>query len=234
MQQQVFNDNASNLDYLKIDNSSKTAIVLFHGYGASMSDLYGLGQYIQTDEKADWIFPNGNLSLEMMGMAQARAWFPIDAQALEAAMMSGTFRDFESVDTPEFKQAVDVCIRFITSLKSEYDRIIVGGFSQGAMISTHACLDVSELVSGLICLSGTLINKEKLIGRLESVNKFSFFQSHGKQDPILPYNSAKQLFELLKLGSHQGEFISFDGAHEIPEVVLLKLQKYINTVMLKG
>ena len=58
--------------------------------------------------------------------------------------------------------------------------------------------------------------------------KFPFFQSHGKNDPILSYQGAKSLFELLKLCGHEGEFVSFDGAHEIPEKVLMKSKDFIN------
>ena len=228
MSQQVFRENKSELDYLKINNNSKTAFILLHGYGASMYDLYGIGSYMKSEISCDWIFPNGHLGL-MGGMLMSRAWFPIDAEALEKAMQTGQFRDFESVNSPEFQDAVDKSKTFVESIAEEYDYIILGGFSQGAMISTHVSLELDEKLSALVCLSGTLISKESLINKLDHKNKFPFFQSHGKQDPILDYSSAKNLFELLKLGGHQGEFIGFDGAHEIPESVLMKMNKFLKT-----
>jgi phospholipase/carboxylesterase len=230
MQPEILKDNNSELEYLKINKNSKTAIILFHGYGASMNDLYGIGEYIKLEDNADWFFPNGHLGLEMMGMMSARAWFPIDAAELEKAMMSGTFRDFESMATSEFEIAVEKCKSFITSISEGYDKVIVGGFSQGAMIATHAALDISERIDALLCLSGTLVSKEKLIDRLESVNKFPVFQTHGKQDQILAYAASKNLFELLKLGGHQGEFVSFEGGHEIPADALGKLEMFINKI----
>jgi phospholipase/carboxylesterase len=230
MQPSVLKENKSELEYLKIDNQSKTAIILFHGYGASMNDLYGIGQYVKLETTADWFFPNGHLSLEMMGMMSARAWFPIDAKALEQAMMSGTFRDFQTLTSPEFEVAVEKCKSFIGSLAEKYDKVIVGGFSQGAMVSTHASLDISDKVDALLCLSGTLISKDKLISRLDSAKKFPFFQTHGKQDQVLSYDAGKNLFELLKLGGHQGEFVSFEGGHEIPADALSKMEHFINKI----
>ena len=231
MQPTIFKEDNSQLDYLKIDNNADTAIVLFHGYGASMYDLYGIGNYLNTQNPSNWYFPNGHLDLSMgMGMMMARAWFPIDAQALEKAMQSGTFRDFENISSPEFHEAVKKCQTFIESLQAKYKKVIVGGFSQGSMITTHAVSQLDKSIAGLLCLSGTLIDKNNLISNLEKSQSFPFFQSHGKNDPILDYNAAKNLFELLKLSGNQGEFISFDGAHEIPVEVLEKLTVFINRI----
>ena len=65
MQPEVLLEEKSQLQYLKVDNGGKVAIVLFHGYGASMMDLYGLSSVIPTNFKADWFFPNGFLPLNM-------------------------------------------------------------------------------------------------------------------------------------------------------------------------
>ena len=220
----------SQLQYLQTSSDSKTAVILFHGYGASMMDLYGLADMVDTKESIDWIFPNGHIELHPTMMA--RAWFPLDEKALDEAMRSGTHRDFSELNHPEFQDAVEKCSKFISAMSEKYDKLIVGGFSQGSMISTHAALRNSHKVSALICLSGALIAKESILEAfdIKDANNFPFFQSHGKDDAILSYSYAKQLFGLLKLGGHEGEFISFDGGHEIPMIVLTKLNKFLNRI----
>lgn len=220
----------SNLEYLQIENNAKSCICLFHGYGASMMDLYPLGEHIKTQKSYDWFFPNAHLDLPggRHPMMMARAWFPIDMAALEQAMMRGTHRDFSDVYHENFIAALEKGQAFVESLFEQYDEVILGGFSQGSMITTHLALKNADKVKALLCYSGALIGRQQLIELLETSTKFPFLQSHGKRDPILSYSYAKDLFELLKLGGHHGEFISFDGEHGIPEVVLAKTQSFLD------
>lgn len=216
------------LEYLdsKKTIDCKQAICLFHGYGASMEDLYGLCDYLDPSGEFDWYFPNGHLASQFGG----RAWFPIDMMALQTAMAQGEHRSFAKLYTDEFQTAVNLGQDFVNELTQIYDKVIIGGFSQGAMISSHIALNVSEKLNGLILYSSNLLGQEQLINALEESAKFPFFQSHGKQDQVLSYHYAKSLFELYKLGGHEGEFVSFDGGHEIPLEVLEKTKNYIRTL----
>jgi phospholipase/carboxylesterase len=221
MQQQVYKEERSKLDYLLKDNQAKKAFFVFHGYGASMYDLYGLNDVISTHHEYDWYFPNGPMPL-MMGSMMSRAWFPIDVERLEQAMNNGTFRTYAQLYPPEFVEAIDLCEQFINSLSKKYDDIYIAGFSQGSMLATHLTFTRNIKVRALVNLSSTLIGKDRLL-ESESINQnLPFFQSHGENDPILSYEHAKDLFELLKLNGHTGEFVSFKGAHEIPSEVINK------------
>lgn len=221
----------NDLEFLKIDNNAKNAVCLLHGYGASMQDLYGLGEFYKTQHKFDYFFPNGPLEVPIGPMMSGRAWFPIDMDELNRALSSGTHRSFEEYKSVEFNQSMDMAQKFIEKLIGEYDNVIIGGFSQGAMISTHLSLKLSDKIKGLICYSGSLIDKSNLIEKLETSDKFPFLQSHGKSDQVLAYDAAKNLFELLKLGGHEGEFIPFDGGHEIPMNVLEKTQRFLDRII---
>jgi len=53
------------------------------------------------------------------------------------------------------------------------------------------------------------------------------FQSHGRQDPILPYPAAEWLKELFLEAGMQHEFVPFDGGHTIGEEALLKLGDFL-------
>jgi phospholipase/carboxylesterase len=232
MSYDVLTNKKSGLDYLHINRGSKTAICILHGYGASMGDLYGLSDMIKLEKDVDWYFPNGFLDISMGMGASSRAWFPIDVAGLETAMARGEHRDFSKNYSDEFDKALQVMQVFLDDLIiNKYDEIILGGFSQGSMVTSHLSLKNSRDVNGLLCFSGTLLGQAELVKYLETSTKFPFFQSHGKGDPILGYGQAKSLFELMKLGGHQGEFVGFDGVHEIPVEVMKKSQKYLNRVL---
>lgn len=227
---QIEKEQISGLEYLSNRFNSKKAVVLFHGYGASMRDLYGLSDMIKTEAAVDWFFPDGPIKVDLGMFMEGKAWFPIDMRELELAMLKGEYRNFEDKCTDEFLASLDKAKLFISSIIKDYDEIIIGGFSQGAMISTHLMgqnID-DQKIKGYLLYSSTLLAKDKLISDLEHQAPKPFLQSHGKQDQVLDYNAAMKLFELLKLSRFEGEFISFEGAHEIPLSVIDGTRQFIN------
>jgi len=216
----------SQLEYLKVDNQSSKAICLLHGYGASMYDLYPLKDAIKVSSQFDWYFVQAPIPLNMGGMAGA-AWFPIDMVALEKAMQEGGHRKFSSLYSEEFASSIEKMSLFANDILTNYSEVHLGGFSQGAMVSSHLMGQNISNLKSLTLLSGNLIGDNQLEAGLKDKATFRFFQSHGIQDPVLGYDQAKDLFEHLKLHGHQGEFVSFQGGHEIPMDVLNKWNKFL-------
>lgn len=228
MQPKVFREDESGLEYLKVDNNSKKAICILHGYGASMYDLYSLKDAMSNSSQFDWYFMQAPIPLNMGGM-QGAAWFPIDMVALEKAMQSGGHRKFSDVYPESLHSSVQKMAIFCRNTLVKYDEIHLGGFSQGAMVSSHVMgEDISNLKS-LSLLSGNLVGAKKIEEKLSGKKQFRFFQSHGAHDPVLAYDQAKDLFEHLKLLGHQGEFVSFNGGHEIPLEVISKWNLFLGS-----
>lgn len=227
MQPAVNREEKSNLEYIKEDNGARSAVCILHGYGANMFDLYSLKDVIKNSKNFDWYFLNAPIPLNMGGMLGS-AWFPIDMAALEKAMLEGTFRHFAEFYPKELETSVDFVKVFIESELSKYDNIHLGGFSQGAMVSSHVIGESADNIKTLSLLSGNLIGRDQLEESLKKRSKFQFFQSHGTGDPVLGFDQAKDLFELLKLSGHQGEFVSFGGGHEIPMEVVAKWSVFLN------
>lgn len=215
-----------NMEYLKVDNESDKNIIMFHGYGANMQDLFGLHQMLSADY--NWYFPNGIHTLPYPGMSFGRAWFPIDMQELERAMASGSFRKFADKSSDEFQNSIRLTNEFAQSIKSQSSKLIVGGFSQGAMLTSHLAGLVKP--DAILLFSATLFDKENLMTLLDTIHPIPFFQSHGKQDMVLEYSQAMDLFELLKLYKLNGEMVSFHGGHEIPMDVIQKAKSFIEKI----
>lgn len=217
----------SGLNFLAVNNNANTAMVFLHGYGASMHDLYDLHQMIHPSQKVDWYFPDGHIAVALGFMMEGRAWFSIDMAELERAMQSGTHRVFADKCPDEFLQALEKLEHFIDSIADRYEHIILGGFSQGAMLATHLGVRIKK-VKALILFSSTLLAKDLLEETLHSsVNSKPFFQSHGIHDPLLGLDQSEQLFELLNQKGLVGKFVSFAGGHEIPMPVLEQLNSWL-------
>ncbi|MDF3819651.1 esterase [Leptospira sp. 96542] len=203
-------------------------IVLFHGYGASAFDLYPIHDVLTTEQKFNWVFPHGHLSIPLMPGYNGRAWFPIDMAALEEAIRKNDFRNFADRDPEGLDIARHASILMLESLGVPWNQLILGGFSQGAMLSTDLVLRNEQNPKGLMILSGTLLNETLWTDLAPKKSNLRFLQSHGEMDPILGYANAKKLEKLFRNAGLLGEFVSFPGGHEIPNVVIQAMSRYLN------
>ncbi|MBX7148832.1 alpha/beta hydrolase fold domain-containing protein [bacterium] len=217
------------LEALVIEGQAKgEVIVFFHGYGADMHDLAPLGQVLKVPDQVTWVFPNGPLLVPIGPHMQGHAWFPIDEDALMKAMATGTHRDLSQITPPGFEDAYKVASKMISEMHVPPEKLILGGFSQGAMMATALALRMKENIKGLILLSGTLLSENEWTSLAKNHKDLSFFMSHGKSDPLLDFKAAQKLEKILQDGGLKGHLIAFDGEHEIPENVLRKLQEFLN------
>ncbi|TGM77992.1 alpha/beta hydrolase [Leptospira bouyouniensis] len=205
-------------------------VVLFHGYGASAFDLYPIHEVLVTDQKFNWVFPHGHLSIPLMPGYSGRAWFPIDMAALEEAIRKNDFRNFADKDPVGMDIARASAYLMLEALGVPWNQLILGGFSQGGMLATDITLRNEKTSKGLMILSGALVNESLWKELAPKKANLRFFQSHGEYDPILGYANAKKLEKLLRNSGLLGEFIAFSGGHEIPSPVVQGISRYLNSL----
>jgi phospholipase/carboxylesterase len=112
-------------------------------------------------------------------------------------------------------------------LIKKHSKIILGGFSQGAMLATEVTLTHPRKPAGLVIMSGTLICADRWAEKLKSCDGIPFIQTHGKNDAILGYNYAENLFNLLTDAGMSGDFVSFNGGHEIPQKTIDRIGQFL-------
>jgi phospholipase/carboxylesterase len=211
-------------------------VMLLHGFGAPGDDLVPLADVIDAPPGTRWLFPEGPLSPNM-GFGDSRAWWIIDFGRIQADRAAGRIRDL-SIETPN--GLVLARERFLSFLKElprqfsiDYKKTIIGGFSQGAMLTCDAVLQTAYSFAGLVQLSGNLM-AQSVWGPLMPRRKgLPVFQSHGTQDDILPHIGAERLRDLMVKSDLALEWHSFRGGHEIPEPVLRRLGIFLTKVLTK-
>ncbi len=204
------------------ENAKPTAaVILCHGFGASSTDLVSIAnELMDADprlENAAYIFPGAPLELDPM--FESRAWWMIDIEKIQRLMEQGQTREMrkESPDRlPACRAMIEQVIAFA---KSEYSlaakQIIVGGFSQGAMLATDVALHHEEPLGGLIVWSGALINETVWKPQAQKQTSMPVIQSHGSIDPILPVAGAHDLRDMLMGAGHKVRYFEFRGPHTI-------------------
>jgi phospholipase/carboxylesterase len=210
--------------------------MLLHGFGAPGDDLVPLADVIEAPRGTRWLFPEAPLSLKM-GLGDSRAWWIIDFARIQADREAGRIRDL-SVEVPQGLALARE--RFLTVLKElprrlpiDYRKTVIGGFSQGAMLTCDAVLHTDDPFAGLVQLSGNLL-AQPIWGPLMPARKgLPVFQSHGMQDDILPPIGAERLRDALTQSGLIVEWHSFQGGHEIPEPILRRLGVFLTKVLTK-
>jgi phospholipase/carboxylesterase len=201
------------------------AVILCHGFGAPGTDLVDCCRAMwqlepQRLSRVRFVFPAGPLTLDEVGMFGARAWWMIDIERLNWMIATGEFRELRNqspADLPQRRDSLAALIEWVAGEgRISLERIVLGGFSQGAMLTTDVALRMASPCGGLIVWSGTLLCEAAWKSAAQRQQKFPVFQSHGRADPILPFEGAVWLREMLIDAGFPVEFREFFGMHEIP------------------
>ncbi len=208
--------------------------IIFHGFGADAYDLSSLHSLYEGAPKAHWIFPQGPLEIPFSPHYTGRAWFPIDIEGIQKAMRK---EDLASVvqafptDLTEVREKVEM---LIAELNIPRSKMIFGGFSQGAILAVDIALHSLTRSAGLLLFSGIAIHAERWKKLLPSHRGTPFFQSHGREDPLLPFSQAQALERLLVEGGFQGKLHAFQGGHEIPSPILREASTFLKLSLDRG
>jgi phospholipase/carboxylesterase len=209
-------------------------VMLLHGFGAPGDDLVPLADVIQVPTGTRWLFPEAPLSLNM-GFGDSRAWWIIDFARIQEDRAAGRIRDL-SVEIPQgLALAREGFLAFLKELPRQlsinYKKTVIGGFSQGAMLTCDAVLQTDYPFAGLAQLSGNLLAQAVWGPLMAKRRGLPVFQSHGTQDEILPHIGAERLRDALMQAGLVVEWYSFRGGHEIPDPVLRRLGPFITKVL---
>jgi phospholipase/carboxylesterase len=205
-------------------------VIFFHGFGADCNDLFSLGELIRTKKNYNWLFPNGFLEVPIGPGWTGRAWWPVDMMEIQRAAENGEHRDFSDTTPPGLIRAYDLAMEMIKQLRVPWENIVLGGFSQGAMLATELYLRAPVAPAGLVIMSGTLLHQEEWKNLASNRQNKKFFQCHGTMDPILGITQAQKLETLLTQNGMKGSLLPFRGGHEIPQPMLLKISEYLNSL----
>jgi phospholipase/carboxylesterase len=197
--------------------------VMLHGFGAPGDDLVALADYFRAPAGTRWIFPAAPTRLGG-AYGDARAWWMIDFARLERDMMTGRASD-RSAEVPdglvEARAAMTALLDDVrTRLGVADERVVLGGFSQGSMLSLDVALHTERAFAGLILMSSTLIAEREWAPRMAARRGLRVLQSHGERDPLLPFAAAERLRDLMRAAGMDVTWVPFRGQHEIPPPVV--------------
>ena len=198
---------------------AKVTAILMHGFGAPGDDLVGLAPYI--DAPVSYVFPAA--PLELGGLyGDSRAWWLLDLARLERDLASGRPSD-RSGEIPDGLEAARTSVLALVdqvTARNPDHRIVLGGFSQGAITALDVALHAATPPAGLVLMSGTLLAESVWGPRFARLAGVPVLMSHGRSDQLLPFKAAETLRDKLTAAGANVEWHAFGGGHEIPPQVI--------------
>jgi phospholipase/carboxylesterase len=110
--------------------------------------------------------------------------------------------------------------------------IVLGGFSQGAMVASEVAFGSDARLGALVLLSGTLVDEKNWERNFERRRDLPVFLAHGRSDRMLPFAVADRFGRKLEAAGVKVTWFPFDGGHEIPAAVVIELNKFLGALPL--
>ncbi len=224
------------------DSPPKVLIILCHGFGAPGTDLVPLAGELSShfpavERDVAYVFPAGPVTLDEFKGYDARAWWPINMQQMAEEVGAGNFRALCRHVPDGLPTARAALIESINAAQQMYDRptrLVLGGFSQGAMLALDTAFHLKSTPDGLCLWSGTVICEKEWRALAVGLQNCEVFQSHGRQDPLLPFAIAETLRDLLRASGLPVDFLPFDGMHTIPGEAIVRVGKMLTRLATNG
>jgi phospholipase/carboxylesterase len=235
---------ASQLDTWEV-GAGPLPLILLHGYAATPREWLPFSHTILIHDNRRFVFPQApEETVPPDGPVGGRAWWRLDlASYLDGGVNGvngggngggGTLPDMSHARPPGLAKAAEKIRLLIGDLhhREAFDdsRVIVGGFSQGAMIAAEVAFRSEQRLEALILLSPTFVDEQRWIEGMARRKGMPVFISHGRRDDVLPFAASERLATAMRDAGLKVTWAPFDGIHETPASVVTELNKFLASV----
>ena len=191
------------------------ALVLNHGRGADENDLFGLLDELDPERRllgvttgAPWIgVPPGG-----------RHWYVVERVGYPHPDTFG--RSFSALG-----QSID---GLLAERGIEPSRVVLGGFSQGTVMSYALALGADRPVpAGVVAMSGFIPEVEGWRADLGSRSALPVFIHHGAADPVIGVDFARSARRTLQEAGIEPDYRESDAGHWLPPEVVGAAREFV-------
>ena len=160
------------------------------------------------------------------GPPDGRAWWRLD---LRSQIPPGqSLPDLSTTKPAGMKVAASLVEDLLDGLqRSPGGPIVLGGYSQGAMVAGEVAFGSDVRLRALVLLSGTLVDEASWERHFDSRRGLEVFLAHGRSDTVLPFAAADRFRMRLEAAGVKVTWVPFDGGHEMPATVVIALNEFI-------
>jgi len=186
------------------------ALVLLHGRGADEHDLFPLLDALDPERRLLGITPRGPLALPPGGAH----WYALGG--------------IPTPDPGTFFPTFEAATSFLDGLAIPIDRVVLGGFSQGAVMSWALGLGVGRpRPAAIMALSGFMPEVEGFELDLTGLDGYPIAVAHGSFDPVIPAEFSRAAAERVRAAGADLLWRETPVPHTIDPRVLPELQAFV-------
>jgi phospholipase/carboxylesterase len=187
-------------------------LALFHGRGTSEHDLYPLLDALDPDRRLYGATPRGPLVLPPGGAH----WYIV--------------RDIGYPDRETFTASYELAARWLDELPVPIEQTVIGGFSQGAVMSWALGLGKGRpRPAGILALSGFIPTVEGFELDLSPPLPPAAI-GHGTYDPIISVEWGRKAKQLLEEAGAEVLYRESPMAHSVDPAFIPELQSWLSGV----
>lgn len=183
-------------------NDAEGLLVLHHGRGTDESDLLGLADVLDPDQRLHVVTPRGTLDLGGPGYhwyVVPRVGYP-DPETFHAA----------------YRQLAAFHVETWERLGLTPAQTVLGGFSMGSVMSYSLGLGPDRPApAGILAFSGFVPVVDGWEPDLAGRTGTRVFIAHGRRDPIMQVDFARRARDLLEGGGLDVDYHESDAGHHI-------------------
>ena len=195
----------------KADGEPEGALVLFHGRGADERDLYPLLDVLDPERRLLGLTPRGPLSLPPGGAH----WYALGG--------------LPTPDPATFWPTFEAASAWLDELPVPLERTVLGGFSQGAVMSWALGLGrgAAKRPAGIVALSGFMPRVDGLELDFSELAGFPLAIGHGTEDPVIPVEFGREARRRVESAGASPLFREYPLPHPIDPGFLPKLRSFV-------
>ena len=183
----------------------KNAVILCHGYGGDGKDISILAGYWRTF-LPETIFICPDAPEKCAASPSGFQWFDLLDQSEEQILSKSLIAE------NKLNQLIDE-VKQKNDLNS--NQIIIGGFSQGCMLTLQTGIKRKDKINSIIGYSGKIINTDHLSKNINS--KPNIFLMHGDSDQVVTIDAFLEAKDFFKKNRYEIETKIFENCeHRIP------------------
>jgi phospholipase/carboxylesterase len=194
------------------------ALILLHGRGTDEYDLFPLLEALDPDRRLVGVTPRAPLTLPPGGAH----WYVVRRVGYPDPE---TFFD-------SFRRVTQWLDRLPGELGIPWDRIVLGGFSMGAVMSYAIGLGAGRPTpAGIMALSGFMPNVEGFELELERARGLPVAIGHGTADPVISVDFAREARTRLEAAGAEVTYRESPMVHTIDPEFIPDLRSWLATTM---
>jgi len=192
-------------------------LVLLHGVGSNEVDLFGLAPAVP----------------RRFNVLSLRAPFRLGSDSFGWFTFVIRSDGHRQIDAEQELNSRTILTQVIPSAAEQLsipaERIVVGGFSQGGIMSLSLLLTRPELMAAAVVMHSRLLPEvEPLMAPAEALQGRRLWVSHGTKDSVMPLAEAHNLRDRVRQLPIELSYQEFPGGHEIRTAELSAVTTWLN------